>query len=126
MKNQRFADYVTGTAFNLTLSAPMIRGLYFIASSDIDAMIAESHTITTLTALQRRGLIERNPAFDALSKYEQQRTKTIYHERLTLAGKYALELCNLAGLLENIDRARIVSRLCNPSEQPPAPELKSA
>lgn len=106
-----FREYVTGIAFNLTLSKPMCDGLaFFVREYSVrgkPGLIPLVHIpgIATAQSLERRGLIER--------KYPEGRrdSNLIIAGRwdVTEAGFKVFDLLVLAGLCENIDEARGVA-----------------
>lgn len=88
----KFKDYVTSTAFSLTLSKQMIECL-----SQLDAQGSTWTKWTTFAALQNRGLVKRDR--DA----NQDLPESIRNElspvcMLTDAGRAVIPLLKLAGL----------------------------
>jgi hypothetical protein len=84
-----FADYVTGTAFNLSLSKPQIECL-----CQIEQTGGSWQLLSTSYALQRKGLIARE--FSAGN----------WRMQLTEAGRAVIPLLKLAGLYVQAEPVR--------------------
>lgn len=83
--NKIFSEYVTNTAFSITLSKNMVRLLVAIGTGkDIDT----GRWVCDAQALQRRGLV----------KHVHPNVGTLHCHELTKEGKLVLELVRLAGL----------------------------
>jgi hypothetical protein len=90
----RFSEYVTSTAFSMSLSQSMVQalcGLYAAENAPERARcrymgwaLAESHAVMTLRALSRRGLLNRKEEGEVVS--------------LSDAGRAIVPLLKLAGL----------------------------
>ena len=81
----QFKEYVTSTAFRLSLSKPQIECL-----SQIDQLGTSWMFITTFNALASKGLVER----EAKEEFSEHGGKV----RLTEAGKLVIPLLKMAGL----------------------------
>jgi hypothetical protein len=58
----KFQEYVTGQAFALTLSRRMCEALQFVATDrEGHAALPNIPQLSTMHALEERGLVERNP-----------------------------------------------------------------
>ena len=81
----KFQEYVTGQAFALTLSRRMCEALQFVAMDrDRQGALPNIPQLSTMHALEERGLIERNPW------------------RLSQAGRLLYPLLAHAGLVEAV------------------------
>ena len=98
-----FSDYVTSTAFSLTLSRPQIEML-----CQIEATGGSWQSLMTSHALQRKGLVLRR--FDDSG----------WHLQLTDAGRAVLPLLKLAGLWVDLTREPAVQL------PPPSVSVKAA
>jgi hypothetical protein len=85
---ERFKDYVTSTAFNLTLSKPMIDCL-----SQLHGRGSSWASLHTANALENRGLVERVDAEKGSAGF------TYMKLQLTDAGRAVIPLLDIAGLL---------------------------
>ena len=89
-----FADYATSAAFHINLSKPMIVALASHRYPQYRNLLYENgHAWTTVHALMRRGLVEYERSGRIGSVLGTRR-------KLTEAGQYVLQLCRLAGLLD--------------------------
>lgn len=95
-KNQ-FRDYVTSSAFNLSLSQRQIDILLLLQDTESDVIAWYSHSDMTLGALKRKGLITREN--DNGTKWPM----------LTEAGKCASEMLLCAGFTAENAYVRIVA-----------------
>ena len=55
--NKEFKEYVTNTAFNLSLSKNMVKTLVQIRDYDIEGMLNNSHFVTSADRMVKRGLV---------------------------------------------------------------------
>ncbi len=98
--NHSFSEYVTSTAFRLSLSKPQIECL-----CQIDQLGGSWMLTTTFNALSGKGLVERTAAAAAPNEFITSNVK------LTQAGEAVIPLLKLAGLYREL-----------PKWEPPAPQ----
>lgn len=94
-----FADYVTSTAFSISLSRPMCEAMEFFRFEEIAGrgwvIVSTIPAITTMHSLHRRGLVE---------KYENEKGQR--NQRMTQAGLLLYPLLALAGLVRSEEQLR--------------------
>jgi hypothetical protein len=89
--SSKFKDYVTSTAFNLTLSKPMIECL-----SQMHQWGSSWANLSTCHALENRGLVERVSEFSDLPEHLQHQLAP--RVKLSDAGEALVPLLKIAGL----------------------------
>lgn len=121
MNNDAFREYVTGSAFVMTLSRAQISELMAVAITDACAggnlmTLFKDHRkahdaynqfkvrnfLAALNGLERRGLVVLEVVKKA-EKLPDGREVDHYLRHVTEAGWLMLKLCHLAGLCPNID-----------------------
>ena len=96
-----FANYATGTAFQMSLSRNHVALLSAIDDGtyrNFSTTAGRSNFYGIYHGLERRGLAEHNAAA-RLIKMADTHIKLRWVYRLTPAGKHVLELCRLAGIV---------------------------
>jgi len=104
--NNTFAEYVTSSAFNISLSSNMIACLTMTANDQISKEGADTFYfngrnayVQHVNGLMRRGLVEHNPILADHHGGPIAWSEITWTFRLTKAGELVFELLKEAGLV---------------------------
>lgn len=92
-----FRNYATSTAFSISLSKRQVEYLLHVAAGSI-GYIESGHSLTTGSALERRGLIEKQKLKQKFTDVcGQEKISTWIRPKLTEAGEALVPLLRIAG-----------------------------